>query len=194
MTGDILHPVYELFKSRCISTAFGSEAIPEDVLDRIIDAGLWAPSGEESQPWFLHVLSGKKRDDFALLAEIIWTDMVPLRIDEVADEGVAERLAGRKKLFSNLAGAPVAIAVFYEPLPDEPTGRLSATMLIQNILLAAAAEGLGSASFVSIGERGRDVCEFLGETRRFLACILLGHPNAAPDSRKPRLKDRVKRH
>lgn len=189
-----LHPVYGLFKSRCISTEFGGEAVPEDVLGRILDAGLWAPSGDEMQPWFLHVLTGKRRDDFALLAEVLWTDMVPLRIEDVADENVAEKLAGKKKLYSNLAGAPVAIVVFYEPLPDEPTGRLSATMLIQNILLAAAAEGLGSATFISIGERGCDICEFLGETRRFLACILLGYPTAAPESRKPRMTGRVKRH
>ncbi len=194
MTGEILHPVYELFKSRCISTAFTGEPVPEDALARIIDAGLWAPSGEETQPWFLHVLTGKKRDGFALLAEIIWTSLTPLSARGAAGDGEAERIEGKKKLFSNLAGAPVAIAVFYEPLPDEPTARLSATMLIQNMLLAAAAEGIGSATFISIGERSCDVCEFLGESRRFLACILLGYPESPADPRKPRKTGSVKRY
>lgn len=194
MTGVILHPVYELFRSRCISTAFTGEPVPEDALARVIDAGLWAPSGEEAQPWFLHVLTGKKRDGFALLAEVIWTSLTPLSAGGAAGDGEAERIEGKKKLFSNLAGAPVAVAVFYEPAPDESKGRLAATMLIQNMLLAAAAEGLGSATFISIGERACDVCEFLGESRRFLACILLGYPESAAVQRKPRDTGRVRRH
>lgn len=53
----------ELAKSRRSIRRFRSEPIPDDYVDKIIEAARWAPSGFNSQPWEFVVIKDKKLKD-----------------------------------------------------------------------------------------------------------------------------------
>ena len=43
----------ELIKARRSTRRFKPDPVPDDVIDRIVEAGRWAPSGFNQQPWEL---------------------------------------------------------------------------------------------------------------------------------------------
>ena len=55
--------VYEAIRSRQSVRGFLDRPVPSEVLRRILDAALRAPSGGNLQPWHVWVLSGTKLDD-----------------------------------------------------------------------------------------------------------------------------------
>jgi len=56
--------VYEAVKSRRAVRGFTDEPVSRKVLERVLSAAAWAPSGSNLQPWNIYVLTG------ALLAEL----------------------------------------------------------------------------------------------------------------------------
>ena len=64
--------VYEAVKSRRAVRGFTDEPVPRTVLERVLSAAAWAPSGSDIQPWNVYVLTGLQ------LAELIkseWPDL-----------------------------------------------------------------------------------------------------------------------
>ncbi|MCM8824153.1 MAG: nitroreductase [Candidatus Omnitrophica bacterium] len=58
---DFLH----LVRTRRSIRRFKKEKIPKNLLDGILEAGRWAPSGLNNQPWRFKILGGKEKDDLA---------------------------------------------------------------------------------------------------------------------------------
>jgi nitroreductase len=56
--------VYEAVTSRRAVRGFTGEPVSREVLERVLSAAAWSPSGSNLQPWNTYVLTG------ALLAEI----------------------------------------------------------------------------------------------------------------------------
>ena len=53
------HPVSEIFTNRWSPRAFTGEPIPDATLHTILEAGSWAPSANNFQPWrFIYVKRG----------------------------------------------------------------------------------------------------------------------------------------
>jgi nitroreductase len=50
--------VYEAVKSRRAVRAFTDRPVPREVLERVLSAAAWAPSGSNIQPWHVYVLTG----------------------------------------------------------------------------------------------------------------------------------------
>jgi nitroreductase len=50
--------VYEAVKSRRAVRGFTDEPVPRAVLERVLSAAAWAPSGSDIQPWNVYVLTG----------------------------------------------------------------------------------------------------------------------------------------
>ena len=50
--------VYEAVRSRRAVRGFTSEPVPVNVLERVLDAARWAPSGSNIQPWRIYVVTG----------------------------------------------------------------------------------------------------------------------------------------
>ncbi len=54
----------DLFKARRSTRAFKPDAVPDEYVDKIVEAGRWAPSGFNQQPWeFVIVKDLKLKDD-----------------------------------------------------------------------------------------------------------------------------------
>lgn len=50
--------VYEAVQSRRAVRGFTDEPVPADVLERVLSAAAWAPSGSNLQPWHIYVVTG----------------------------------------------------------------------------------------------------------------------------------------
>lgn len=140
---------YEVVKKRSVIRDFKPDPIPEDVVRRILEAGIRAPSGEHKQPWeFIWVKNPELRKELTTLKFESRKRMAKALFPDLSEQRILE-LANLQK--TALETAPVLIAVCYTNF-DNPTemGKRGISMshaqtwqCIQNMWLAATAEGLG---------------------------------------------------
>jgi nitroreductase len=157
---------------------FKEDPVPEKVLHKVLDAGRWAPSAGNSQPWRFIVITDfevKKRiaamsTEFSRRA---WSKFSPERARYLAARGGSWDKSGIAKI-------PVLVAVCYETVIKirEELVLVSAWAAIENMLLAATAEGLGSCIYTFYNvEEENNLKELLGvpDGFRVAAMIQLGY-------------------
>ena len=54
--------VYEAVTSRRSVRGFTDEPVPQEVLERVLSAAAWSPSGSNIQPWNTYVVTGARLD------------------------------------------------------------------------------------------------------------------------------------
>lgn len=106
-------------------------------------------------------------------------------IEPVLKEVFAEKpevLAFTSRFFKRLGGAPVLIFAYYEPTKERPeTSVQTVAAAIQNLLLAARAEGLGACWMTGPVHVAKQINEFLGiRDKTLVAVIPMGYPDESP--------------
>jgi nicotinate-nucleotide--dimethylbenzimidazole phosphoribosyltransferase len=162
---------------------FKEDPVPEKILHKVLEAGRWAPSAGNSQPWRFIVITDfevKKRiaamsTEFSRRA---WSKFSPERARYLAARGGSWDKSGIAKI-------PVLVAVCYETVGKirEELVLVSAWAAIENMLLAAAAEGLGSCIYTFYNvEEENGLKELLGvpDGFRVAAMIQLGYAAVDP--------------
>jgi nitroreductase len=162
---------------------------PREALQRVIDAALWAPSGTNAQAWEITVMAGKTRDQFVELV----SQAIDFLLPRLKQANVPEKGQGLvMKFFKNLGSAPVVIAVtiYKNPDPGMNLANLqSGAALMQNLLLAAQAEGLGTCWMTGAHFLEKEILAFLGkENQQLLAITPIGYSAKEPPA--PPRKDR----
>ncbi len=127
----------------------------------LLEAGRWAPSGLNNQPWRVILVEGGPR---------------------------AEEISRCTRYSSIVAQAPLLIAVFLDHSSsyDRDKDIMSIGAFIQNILLAAHDRGLGAVWLGEIlreKERVREVLEAPPELE-LMAVIAVGYPAETPAPRE----------
>jgi len=181
--------IYDAIHQRRSHRKFKPDLPPREVLERVIEAGLWAPSGTNAQDWEITVMAGKVRDEFVELISGAIKHLLPmLKKAQVPEQGQDLVM----KFFKNLGGAPVVIAVTIGKRPDDPanlTNVQSGAALFQNLLLAAHAEGLGTCWMTGAHSLETEILKFLGkEDQQLLAITPVGYSDKEPPV--PPRKDR----
>jgi nitroreductase len=173
--------LYEAIHNRRSHRLYKPEMPSREALERVIDAGLWAPSGTNAQAWEITVLAGKAKDEFVALASGSIPYMEPL----LEKAGVPEK--GRQLVrgfFKNLGGAPVVIAVTVYKAPDAEMNMAiiqSGAALMQNLLLAAHAEGLGTCWMTGVLFVEKQLLDYLGKAdQQLLAITPIGYSAKEP--------------
>jgi nitroreductase len=173
--------VHDAIRQRRSHRMYKPEMPPREVLERVIDAALWAPSGTNAQDWGITVMAGKVRDDFVDLVSQAIKNLIPMLKAAQVDEKGQELVM---KFFKNLGGAPVVIAVTVGKRPGDPTNLAnieSGAALFQNMLLAAHAEGLGTCWMTGAHSLEKEILQFLGqEDRQLLAITPMGYSAKEP--------------
>jgi nitroreductase len=156
--------VLDLIKSRRSRRKFAAREVDQSLVEAVLEAGRWAPSGQNNQPW---------------------------RFVVVRDEGVKARLAGFTHYGKIIENAPVVIPVFIH-LPsmyNETKDHQSMGACLQNMLLAAEALGLGAVWLGEILKNAEGVREALGlgSELALMAVVAMGWPAAGNEQsqRKP---------
>ncbi len=107
--------VLEIIKSRRSIRRFLDKPIPFEMLDRLLEAARWAPSGGNCQPWA-----------FVVIRE-------PANIRKV------------KLFSPGLGGEPTALIILCsDQATDTGTAIMDISMTAQNVMLVATDQGLGS--------------------------------------------------
>jgi nitroreductase len=182
--------IYEVIKKRRSIRQYKNKEIPKEVLDRILEAATWAPSGKNLQNWRFYVLAGPEKDKCLVLTQKAW-----LHIKDVLEKRLKPSLYKfTERFFFTLGGAPIVIFAYSKPDPNEnnQTSLGSVYMAVQNLMLAAQAEGLGTCSMGSFLEIKDDVNELVNPEKDYqLVCgVVLGYPDHEPPA-PPRQPDRI---
>lgn len=171
--------LHELMSTTRSIRRISPEPIDDEVLNRVLQAAVWAPSGGNRQPW--RIVAVKDRELKSKLGAIYsreWASYVDMNMAKVAGQPahvvdqVRAGLAVGTRLAENLGGVPVVVIFVHDPgqvfTTDANLGRTpvvggaSLYPAVQNMLLAARAEGLGGVLTTLIAAREPEVRELLG--------------------------------
>ena len=188
--------IYEVMQTQRAVRRWTDQPVPDDAIERIIRAAAWAPSGSNLQPWGFVVIRDAARRE--LIAEAIRESFKQFagRLpdpESIEDPTQRRMIRGAVDLFANFAAAPVLIIpCLVAAQSPAPTGLLAGSSIypsIQNLMLAARAEGLGTV--LTTPQEG--IMDTLRSELRIpeealpVAMIPMGWPavNFGPVTRKP---------
>ncbi len=189
---------YQLVESRKSIRAFKPQLPPKEMIERILSAAMHAPSGKNRQNWRFYVVTGEKREEYLKYSQKSW-----LSIKDILAQRLKPSLyAFTERFFFNLGNAPVLIFCYSSNSPEEKylTSVGSVYMAVENINLAAVAEGLGSCTMGAPLEIRAEVDAFLGVTEldeykkgelELLCGVVLGYPDHNPPKAARNTQDRV---
>lgn len=143
---------YECIRGMRAVRRFAARPLPQDAVHRILEAGRWAGSAKNRQPWHFIVIE---------------------------DQATRDRLAACGRYASHLREAALAVVVVTESggYADLDAGRCS-----QNMMLAAWAEGIGSCIASLHDEaRAREALGLPASLKLQLA-MSFGYPASGPDT------------
>ncbi|WP_456270987.1 nitroreductase family protein [Bacillus sp. AK031] len=185
--------IIEAIKTRRSMGLVKDEPVPQDITEKILEAGHWAPSHFRTEPWRFFVLTGNGRKPLGrVLADIAKENM-----DEPDNETNQKKL---QKTLEKPFRAPLVITVAVEPTADNPKvieveEYGAAFAAIQNMLLAA--HGLGLSGYWRTGKPAYHpkMKELFGlsEKGEVLGFLYFGYPKRdAPPGKRKDLHDVVK--
>jgi len=153
--------IIEIIKTRRSIRQFTAEPVTEGMIEKVLEAGRWAPSGLNNQPWRFSVIT-----DAALKGDI-------------------SKMTHYSKI---VLDAKVLIPVFLdtEKSYHREKDLQGIGACLQNMLLEAHALGLGAVWLGEIIKSSEQIRDLLGLGKEFdlMAVIALGHPGEKPKSGK----------
>lgn len=150
--------VHEAIEIRKSVRAYDSTPVPKDVLMKVLEAARRAPSASNLQPWhFVVVTDAKKR----------------------------KKLSGG--MFGNfLAGTPVVIVGCGDPKVSPKWYMVDVAIALENMVLAATSEGLGTCWVGSFNEEEVKQALRIPDNYKIVALLAVGYPREKFDlTRKP---------
>jgi len=126
-----MNKTFKVIRNRRSIRNFMDEQIKKEELDAILEAGLYAPSGMNSQDWHFTVIQNRKMID-------IVNEWILLEVKKINDSRLNDAVA-QGKFFRN---APTVIIVSSDS--KDPFGIVNAAAATENIMLAAESLGMGS--------------------------------------------------
>ena len=190
--------VFEAIKSRRSVRQFSSEPVGRELISRILEVGIWAPSAKNLQPWRFLVVEGRVKDQLAEILRQVAEQMIK-------DPDPLERARGygTRKSARIILEAPVLITVWNTApvskgqaalLQDANPGRLlawtvetqSVAAAIQNMLLAAHSMGLGGLWNCDLNHATAQIKDYLSVEDDLMAGVVIGYPKEMPSPPKRR--------
>lgn len=168
--------VFDAIHGRLTISKVKPDALPRDVIEKLLSAGAQAPNHHKVRPWRFVVLTGDGRKKLGDVMAASFLDRNPATPPEGLDKTRALPLR-----------APVVIAVGADKPADtkiiEMENISAASAAAQNILLAAHAQGLGAIWRTGEWARDAKVKEFLGfaADQQIVGFIYVGYPDVTPE-------------
>ncbi len=157
--------ILELIRSRRSIRKFRAGSIPDDTIYEILEAGIWAPSGLNNQPWRFIILK---------------------------DRTFRDRISALTKYAKIIISADFCIAVFYNKPAgyDRDKDLMAIGSCIQNMMLYAHSAGIGSVWLGEILKNKHEVNMLLeiDDSCEFMALIAFGIPDETPLSKRSDIK------
>jgi len=168
--------------ARTSTRAFADRPVSRAALERLLAAAVRAPNHKLTEPWRFAVLTGNSAARFAELKRAHRATRFP-------DPASPEASRAIEKTYREARATPVFVVVMCA-VSDDPVRReedyASVMMAVQNLLIAATAEGLGS--YLRTGgimeDPGLTALAQLPAGHRIVAVVSLGWPAAREEPRK----------
>jgi len=179
--------VFEIIHQRHSHKKVKPDAVPRELIEKLLDAAVQAPNHYKVRPWRFVVLTGDARHRLGDAMSASLRERHPEFPQEAFD-----------KAHNTPLQAPVVIAVGVDKPTEAKISEIeniaAVSAAIQNILLAAEALGLGSKW--RTGEWATDgrVKEFLGlqADQHLIGFVYLGYPDVTSDHpARPSFEDRT---
>jgi nitroreductase len=116
--------VFQAIRGRRSVRRYKTDAVPKELIEKILDAGRWAPSGGNIQPWKFIVISDRNLLELIRKVSPGYLGEAPFAILVCSDKEKAYKVGG-------------ALGRDYLSVSD-------CSMAVENMLLAAYALGLGT--------------------------------------------------
>ena len=190
-----MNDIYEMMSTLRAVRRLRPDPIPDDVMDRVLQAAAWAPTGGNMQPWrVIVVTSSERKQALADIYKPAWYRYAKgydKRIEQLpadeAEKARRNRIAG-DYLADHLHEAPTILMFVADPqmmaITDAKLDRVSMVgggsvyTAVQNAMLAARTEGLGCVLTTLHCLDEEEVKEALSipEGWATLAMVPLGYP------------------
>ncbi len=172
----MVNAILKAIRNRRTVTRFETAPIEEEKIQSILEAGRWAPSWINKQPW-----------RFILITDPQIKERISENVPTIYNRGIRE--------------APVCIAVCVDPREDPYHFVEDCAAATQNMTLAAHSLGLGSCwigVFNMKGEKGsgeKEIKEILKvpKTYRVISVLPVGIPKHIPEKKRKELSQLVSR-
>lgn len=168
--------VLDAIRARRSIKQFTDRPVSREEIEQLLDAAVYAPNHRLTQPWRFYVLGPQARHAYgAALGE--------RKGRRAPDADVARRV--RDKVASEHAAVPwiIAVAVVPEDNPEIREENYAAAMMaVQNILLTAAALGLGGhiRTGAVMDDPAARSAAGVAEGERIIAVVNIGEPAELP--------------
>jgi nitroreductase len=159
--------------------------IPKKALMNILEAGRWAPSAGNCQPWNFVVITDHQTkttiaENCTKFSKKHWMRFSPERAKYLAARGGSWDKSHMKDI-------PTLIAVCYEPQENIRDELIlgSVWMAVENMLLAATDEGLGSCVYTFLNRKEENELKetlHASQEQRIACMIQLGYTKIKPTS------------
>lgn len=177
--------VIETIMTRRSIRAYKNQAVPKELLDQVVECGIWAPNAINAQQWEVRVVTSEE-----------WINSATAAAKEAA-KGTPQEVQFNDPTFKNLfRNAPAVIFIGHKPGAYTP---VDCGLMAGNMMLAAKSLGLGTVCMASpvrtflLTPAGAPFLESLGFSEGYepLICIGIGYPDEEPAA-KPRNKEVIK--
>lgn len=160
--------------SRRSIRAYKEQAVPRDLLDKIVECGIWAPNGMNAQQWEVRVVDNKE-----------WLDNITAAYKLSVQGTPAERMVEQESFKNMFRNAPAVIFVAHKP---GHCTQVDCGLMAGNMMLAATSLDLGSICMMGpIGffrtDAGKPFLESLrlSEGYELLLCVGVGYADEQPN-------------
>lgn len=174
---------YDVVNKRRTIRYFENKAIPQEVLERILNAGLMAPSSDHLREWAPVVLTNKTA--IKSVTGIVKPYPCNITTPQSPQQEMFKIAFPRQKSMLEDAGCLV-LPYFLQKASMYKPGNVFALInygatwaLIENMLLAATNEGLGCAIHVPVGKEDAFFRSVVGVPEEYtLPCVIaIGYPS-----------------
>jgi nitroreductase len=160
--------------SRRSIRAYKEQAVPRDLLDKIVECGIWAPNGMNAQQWEVRIVDNKE-----------WLDNITAAYKLSVQGTPAERMVEQESFKNMFRNAPAVIFVAHKP---GHCTQVDCGLMAGNMMLAATSLDLGSICMMGpIGffrtDAGKPFLESLrlSEGYELLLCVGVGYADEQPN-------------
>jgi nitroreductase len=174
---------YEVVNNRRTVRDFKYIKVKQEILERILEAGIKAPSNDHARNWEFIILEEKSEKDNALKFVKEWTDMNRENKWESLSGTPSQKVYAYAipRQYSMLADCPYVILPFFKAGKNvfSPTSVSSLNSfasiwcVIENIFLATTAEGL-AYSLRGVGDEGEKIAKAVGAPSGYLLPCYIG--------------------
>ena len=178
-----MNAVIETILKRRSVRKYADKPVPRQLLEQIVECGLYAATAMGRQPWHLVVVTNRDVLDgiSAANAHAMMADPnTPAPVRASIEDGT----------FDSFRGAPCAVLLFGDP-SSSGLADVDCANVVENMAIAAESLGLNSCYLAShkiclLGEGGAERCRALGVPQGYVAnlALAIGYgletPQAAP--------------